>query len=284
VNLAAGIAPIVAPTVGVWVAAFGGWRAIYGVLAGGGLALLGAVAFALRESAPRTEAGGATLTVRRTLGSYARVVRHPVTMGYAVMVALLFGCLFAYVSSSSLVLIGLLGVPRRAYGLLFASTAFGLMIGSFTNARLSRRGVPHARLIAAGLVTVVACALVLLMLAVTETIGAWTLVPLVVISHVGHGIIRPNASQGALEPMPDIAGVASAVLTGVQMVTGALASGVAAWLFDGRTATAMTGTMAVCALGAAAVYALVVRRAERRYASHHAAGRAPARSVVQAAA
>jgi DHA1 family bicyclomycin/chloramphenicol resistance-like MFS transporter len=280
VNLAAGIAPIVAPTVGVWVAAFGGWRAIYGVLAAGGLVLLAAAALGLRESAPRT----GTLTVRRTLGSYARVVRHPVTMGYVAVMALLFGCLFTYVSSSSLVMIGLLGVPQRVYGFLFASTAFGLMVGSFTNARLSRRGVPHGRLIGTGLAVIALGAVLLLALAATGTLGAWTLVPLVVLSHVGHGIVRPNAAQGALEPMPDIAGVASAVLTGVQMVVGALASGLAASLFDGRSATAMGGTMAVCALGAAAVYVLVVRPAERRFASYHVAGRPPAARPISAAA
>jgi len=61
------------------------------------------------------------------------------------------------------------------------------------------------------------------------------------------------------------------VLTGLQMLVGALASGVAAALFDGRTARAMTATMVLCSLGAAAVYALVVRPAERRGAAPRAA-------------
>jgi DHA1 family bicyclomycin/chloramphenicol resistance-like MFS transporter len=49
------------------------------------------------------------------------------------------------------------------------------------------------------------------------------------------------------------------------MVVGGLASAVAASLFDGRSALAMTGTMAVCALGALGVYVVVVRPAERRF-------------------
>jgi DHA1 family bicyclomycin/chloramphenicol resistance-like MFS transporter len=261
VNLASGIAPIIAPTVGVWVATLGGWRAIYGVLAGAGVALLAAAWLALGESAPR---GGAALTLGRTLGSYARVLRHPVTIGYAWVVALNFGCLFAYVSGSSLVLIGLMGVSQRTYGVLFAMTALGLMAGSLTNARLSHRGVSHTRIIKAGMAVVVATAVALLVLATTGLLRWWLLVPLVVLSHVGQGVVRPNASQGALEPMPDIAGVASAVLTGLQMLVGALASGIAAALFDGHTARAMTATMVLCSLGAAAVYALVVRPAERR--------------------
>jgi DHA1 family bicyclomycin/chloramphenicol resistance-like MFS transporter len=85
---------------------------------------------------------------------------------------------------------------------------------------------------------------------------------------VGQGIIRPNAAQGALEPMASIAGVASAVLSGTQMLTGALASAIVAALFNGRDAIAMTGMMALCAVGSLIVYAFLVRPAERRLGAH----------------
>ena len=262
VNLAAGIAPIVAPTLGVGIAAFGGWRAIYGALAAGGAVLLTIAALRLGESLrnrPRESFG-----VRRALTGYARVLRHRATVGYALVIALNFGSLFAYVSGSSLVLIGLLGVSRRVYGLLFAVTSFGLMAGALTNARLSRRGVAHARLIAWGLVLIVGTSILLLALTLVGAIRVWSLVPLVVVGFVGQGIVRPNAVQGALEPLPEIAGVASAVVSALQMLVGALASAtVAAW-FDGRSALAVTVTMAVTAALSAAVYAAVVRPDERR--------------------
>jgi DHA1 family bicyclomycin/chloramphenicol resistance-like MFS transporter len=264
VNLASGVAPIVAPTLGVWVAAAGGgWRAIYGALGAGAAVLFVVAALCLGETAPRG-AAAPRLTVRAVAASYARVLRHRVSVGYALVVALSFGSLFAYVTGSPLVVIGLMGVSPRSYGLLFASTAFGLMIGAFTNARLLRRGVAYRRLIGAGLATVTAVTLVLLALATAGWLRVWSLVPLVVVGHVGHGVLRPNAAQGALEPLPGIAGVASAVLSALQMVAGALASAAAAAFFDGRTPRAMTGTMAVCALGAAAAYVGVVRPAERR--------------------
>jgi DHA1 family bicyclomycin/chloramphenicol resistance-like MFS transporter len=262
VNLAGGVAPVIAPTLGVAIATVGGWRAIYGALAVGGIVLFTIVALRLEESAPRRV--GATLTMRNTLGSYARMLGHPVSLGYALVVALNFGCLFAYVSGSSLVLIGLLGVTRHAYGFLFACTALGLAAGAFTSARLSRRGVPHAYLIVVGLTAIVTTALLLVGLTWAGWLRVSLLVPLAVIGFVGQGIVRPNAAQGALEPMAEIAGVASAVLSGVQMLIGALASAVVAALFDGRSALAMTGTMAVCSVAAAAVYASLVRRAERR--------------------
>jgi DHA1 family bicyclomycin/chloramphenicol resistance-like MFS transporter len=144
------------------------------------------------------------------------------------------------------------------------------MAGAFLNARLSRRGASHTRLIAAGLAAQAAIALALLALAATRVLGPAALVGLLVANNLAQGIVRPNAAQGALEPMPEIAGVASAVLTGLQMLLGAGASAIAAALFDGRSAIAMTGTMAVCATLAAAVYALVVRKAERRRPVHAA--------------
>ena len=266
VNLAGGLAPIIAPTLGVWIASLGGWRAIYGALAVGGAVLLALAALFMEESVPSGRR--AQLTVRGTLRNYARVIRHPVSMGYATVVALLFGCLFAYVSGSSLVLIGVMGVRPGVYGVLFAMTSLGLVFGSFANARLNRLGVSHTRLIEAGLITVVAVALSLLVLAVSGVLHPALLVGLIVVSHVGHAIVRANAAQGALEPMPEIAGVASAVLTGLQMVVGAVSSAVAASLFDGRSAMAMTGTMSVCALGALTVYVGVVRPAERRDQQH----------------
>ena len=267
VNLAAGLAPVIAPTVGVWIAALGGWRAIYGALAAGGTVLFALVAISFAETAPI--AARTTLTLRGTIRNYGRVIRNPLAMGNSIVVALGFGYLFAYVSGSSLVLIGVMGVSQWSYGLLFACTSLGLIAGSFANARLNRRGVSHTRLIAAGLGTIATVAFVLLVLAATRLLTAWLLVPLVVVSFVGHAIVRANAVQGALEPLPEIAGVASAVLTGLQMVFGALASAVAAALFDGRSALAMTGTMAISASAALCVYVVLVRPAERRFRAGH---------------
>jgi DHA1 family bicyclomycin/chloramphenicol resistance-like MFS transporter len=279
VNMAAGIAPIIAPTLGVLIAALGGWRAIYGALAAGGLVLLVIAARRLHETAPRHAA--AALTLRRTLSNYARVLRNPVSIGYAAVVALGFGCLFAYVSGSSLVVIGLMGASQRTYGLLFACTALGLMAGSFTNARLSRRGASHTRVITVGLTIIAATTSALVTLTLTGALRLWTFIPLLMIGNVAHGMVRPNAAQGALEPMPEIVGVASALLGGLQMVAGALASAIAASLFDGHSALAMTGTMAVCAIGALGVYLLVVRPAERQSGVRH--GGAPDPVIAESA-
>ena len=261
VNLAAGIAPIIAPTLGVAVATLGGWRAIYGALAGGGIVLTTIAALRLGESLPPTT--HERFEVRRALAGYERVLRHRVSIGYAAVIALNFGSLFAYVSGSSLVLIGILGVSRRVYGLLFAITSFGLMVGALSNARLSRQGVPHARLIAWGLGIIVVTSVMLLALTLLGAITPAVLVGLAVVGFVGQGMVRPNAVQGALEPVPESAGVASAVVSGLQMLIGGISSAIVAAWFDGRSAISVTATMAITALMSATVYRFVVLPAER---------------------
>ncbi len=259
VNLAAGLAPVIAPTLGILTAAVGGWRLIYGVLAAGGIALLGTVALRLDESLPRRMAPASDSLARR----YARVLRNPVSVGYVLVGALNFGALFAYISGSSLVLIDVLRVSRRTYGALFACTALGLVVGAWVSARLTRRGVAAERLVVVGLAAVAASAVAILTTTVAGVLSVGLLVPLAAIGTVGQGIVRPHTAQGALEPLPEIAGVASAVLSGAQMLTGALASAIVAALFDAHSSLALAAPMAACALAAVAVYVAVVRLAER---------------------
>lgn len=269
VNLAAGVAPIIAPTVGVLVVAtFGSWRSIYAVLAVGGTILFTSAATLLEETAPSNRR---VLTMRGTLVNYRRVMIHPVSAGYAAVMALTFGCLFAYVSGSSLVLIDVMGTSRRLYGALFAVGSLGLMSGSFLNARLARRGVSHTRVITIGLVIMTLTTATLLALSVTRTLNVAMLVSLLVASNVALGAVRPNAAQGVLEPMPEIVGVASAFLGGLQTTTGAASSAIAASLFDGKSANAMTGTMVLCAASALVVYRTVVHPAEKRMHAENAA-------------
>ena len=258
VNLAAGLAPVIAPTLGVVTAAAGGWRLIYGVLAAGGVTLLGVVALRLPESLPRRTAPVSESLARR----YARVLRHRVSVGYVLIGALNFGALFSCVSGSSLVLINVLHVSRRRYAALFACVALGLVAGAWISARLVRRGVAARWLLVLGIAAITTSAVVLLAATLAGALSVGLLVPLAVLGATGQGIARPHTTQGALEPLPEIAGAVSAVLSSTQMLTAALTSALVAALFDQYSSLAMTAPMAACALAAVAVYVAVVRHAE----------------------
>jgi len=94
-----------------------------------------------------------------------------------------------------------------------------------------------------------------------------TILPLLVLNSSCAGFIAPNAAQGALHPMPDIAGAASAVLNSIRMLAGAVAGLLAAFFFDGHTAHAMAELMTLFSAAACTVYFGLVRPSERRLAS-----------------
>ena len=272
INLAAGVAPVIAPTIGVLVAAVGGWRAIHGTLAAGATTLVIVAWFALDESLAPSNKDVSSYRdhLVRVRAGYARVLRERLSVGFILMATLNFGALFAYVTGSSLVLIGVLGVDKRTYGLLFACSSLGLMAGSLSNARLNRAGISHIVLVAWGMGIITSAAIAMLVLSLTGAASVWTIVPLAVFGFVGQGIVRPNVVQGALEPVPEVAGVASAIMSAVQMLTGAGVSALVSTFFDGRSAHSTSVVQLVCALASVVVFVLVVRPAERQWQARRA--------------
>ena len=255
------IAPMIAPTLGAIVLGFSGWRSIYGFLALAGLILFACVFAGFAESHPAIDASA--LQPRKLAANYARIFRHRICLGYVLVAALSFGGLFSYIASSPLVIMGVLGVSPTFYGCTFAATAFGIMAGAFLNGRLNARSLHPSTLLNFGLMLSSASALGLLAVSHCGLASVATILPLLVIHTFSFGFITPNATQGVMHPLPDIAGVASAVLGALRMFTGALAGAIVSFLFDGRTAHAMADSMTLFALAALTVYWIVVRSAER---------------------
>jgi MFS transporter, DHA1 family, multidrug resistance protein len=195
--------------------------------------------------------------------NYLRVLTHPLCLGYILVNAAAFGTLFAYVSGSSLFLINVEGMRPDQYGMVFAATSLGIMAGALLNGRLSAWGIaPHYPL-TIGLLLSAAASMSLL----TMTLAGWMplalVISLLVLANFAFGLIAPNAMQGAMQPLPQIAGAAAAATGAIQMMTGAVVSGLVATLYDEHTALTMTAQMAVCSLVALISYLLLARPAER---------------------
>jgi len=67
-----------------------------------------------------------------------------------------------------------------------------------------------------------------------------------------------------MHPLPQIAGAVGAVSGSIQMMAGAVSSGLVACLYDGRSALSMAAVMTPCSLLALTSYLLIARPAERR--------------------
>jgi len=261
VSIATMVVPTIAPSAGAALLALGGWRVIHAVLGGIGLLLLLAMLIGFTESARLDPANRLVPSV--IARNYLRVLMNPLSLGYILINAAAFGALFAYVSGSSLFLINVVGLRPGQFGVVFAATSLGIMAGAFLNGRLSTWGVAPFYPLTAGLVLAVVTATALLLMTL---VGWMPLIPVILILIVGNfafGLIAPNAMQGAMQPLPQIAGAAGAATGCIQMATAAVVSGLVALLHDQHSALSMTALMSVCSLVALAAYLLLARPAER---------------------
>ncbi len=261
------VAPMIAPTLGGWVLVAAGWRAIYGTMAVAGAVITLAIFLGMTETRPAN-----TVVARASLSSlartYMRVLRNPVCLGNALINALTFGCQFAYISGSPLLMMHVLGMSAQSFGLVFALTAFGIMSASIINGRLNARGVSPHKLLRTGLILSSSTALLVTIMVFTGYLPLWLLIPILMLNTFSFGMIAPNASHAAIEPVPEMAGVASGIISSIMMGTGAAAGALVTFLYDGHTGRAMGGVMLGCTLSALAIYLFWVRG--RQPATHPA--------------
>ena len=98
----------------------------------------------------------------------------------------------------------------------------------------------------------------MLALNATGLLGVPVSVVLLVLNAFACGLAFPNATHGAIDPFPDMAGVASALNGALRMAGGALSSALMAALYDG-SARAMATGIAAFGLASLGLWALRIR-------------------------
>ena len=177
------------------------------------------------------------------VGRYAAVFRSRRTLGYAAINAMGSGALFSFIGTSSLVLMGQMGLSAQAFGLTFALTSSGILTGSMLNNFLARRGVGARTPIMVGLLLAPVAAAVSSSFLIAGFATAWTYVPFIMLGGFSRGLITSNATFAALEPVPAHAGAAAALLGCSQTACAGLAGMLVAALFPAFGALAVTASM-----------------------------------------
>jgi len=251
--LVMGVAPILAPLIGGYVAAWFGWRAIFWFLALIGLAaLLLCMAF-LKESLPEERRRRVPLLA--VLRSYASLLANARFMGVALASGCAISGMFAYIVGSPFVFIELNGVAPEHYGWLFGAAALGFVAVSQVSAGLAHRfgrEVVFTLTIAA----IAACGILLILL-------TWLAAPFfagyaMIFLYISLlGIALPLGTIIAITPFGHMAGTASALLGTLQFGMGAVSGGLISFLHDG---TAMPMAVTIGIAGSAALVARISLR------------------------
>lgn len=250
--LVMGVAPILAPLMGGYVAAWFGWRAIFWFLALIGLATLVLCAFLLGETLP--EARRRRVSFLEVLRSYASLLANRRFMGAALASGFAIAGMFAYIAGSPFVFITLNGMATEHYGWLFGGAAAGFIVFSQVSAGLAAR-MSRERLFNLTIAAVAACGLGLVLL---TALGAPFLTQYAMIFlYVSLlGIALPLGTIITITPFPHMAGTASALVGTLQFGMGAVAGTLISVLHDG-TALPMALTIGLAGSAALAVRVLL---------------------------
>lgn len=257
VSLVFSVAPLIAPTLGAGILAFGNWRTIFFtlVVVGASVTLLASLGF--RESHPRDMRR--SLKPATIIAGYRRALMHPMCAGFSVIGGTTFAGLFAYVNTSPLLFMQGFGVSKAGFAGLFAITASGVIFGSTINTWLLNRHAKPRTVLDVTLCLLLCVAIALVAVSLAGASSPLVVAALVMVYISTFGLVFPNVVHESIHPLPEIAGVASAVVQSIQMLFGAIGGLAAAALYRDGSPLSIGLVMAVGAICALALYRIWLR-------------------------
>jgi DHA1 family bicyclomycin/chloramphenicol resistance-like MFS transporter len=238
------LVPVLAPNIGQAILLFAPWQAIFLVLAGYALLMLGWSWMRLPETLhPEFRR---SLDWRATTSAMAQTIRDPLSRGYTLAMTISFSALIAYISSIQQIVFDAFH-EGRYIGLVFACIAAPMALASWLNSRFvgrfGLRRVGHTAAAALAVVTALHAAVALA--------GHETLTTFIVLQGLTMGCFAftsSNLGTLAMENMAPIAGTASSVQGVVGTVGAALLGFLIGQAFDGTVRPFLIG-VALCASG-----------------------------------
>jgi DHA1 family bicyclomycin/chloramphenicol resistance-like MFS transporter len=201
-----GLVPAVAPVIGGILQDLYGWRSTFIASLVFALGMAAAIVLVMPETLrTRSPEKLSLLAIVRGFGVLLQNRSYRVYVG---LTALAYAGLFAFISGSSFVLIGIYGLSPRDYGLSFGFGVLGFLLGTIIAQRLvGKRGMDGV--IALGVGCLAAGGLIMLVALASGIGGAFGVVIPWAIYAAGVGLTMPQAQASAMMPFPDRAGAAS---------------------------------------------------------------------------
>lgn len=210
------ISPAVSPLIGGAIAALGGWRAIFAVLAAAGFLAALASIFLIGETGGRNSAGSRFSLAQ----SYAQLTRNRRFLRYAGAIACSSCALYIFLSGSAFLLIDRYGLGAEEAGLCYFLIAVAGIGGTFLVGTLERRRGAFR----IGLGCICGGGAAMLMLALAGSHGPVALIAPMMLAGVGAGIAAPAGMAGAMRAEEGLGGTAASLAGALQMLVSGVAT------------------------------------------------------------
>jgi MFS transporter, DHA1 family, multidrug resistance protein len=257
ITMAMVAAPMVAPAFGGLLADLSGWRSVF--LAGAAVGVL--ILLAVRAELAETARGVGEASPWAHGRSFARLLRSPAFLGYALQGAFSIAVFFCFLAAAPYLMVKVMGRPASEYGLMFVLVSGAFMVGNFAAARLTPR-VGSDRMILAGSVGSLAGALLMLGLLLAGSWSPWSVFLPTSLGAFAQGLAVPNTQAAFISVDPQAAGTASGLGGFLQMGTAAVAAQVVGSIQDG-TPYPMAIGMTFCAAAALTAALVALRHGAR---------------------
>jgi DHA1 family bicyclomycin/chloramphenicol resistance-like MFS transporter len=241
-----GLAPAIAPVMGGWMHVAFGWRSVFYFLAAFGAAMIVLCLRALPESLPREQRHAFHPGVISR--NYLKVLGNKQFVLLSLVVGLAFGGLSLYIGAAANFILEILRLPETAFGWLFIPLISGMVLGSIWAGKQSSR-ITQGKMMWIGFGCMLTGALANVgynaLLSTPQV--PWVVLPLAVYTF-GLAVAMPAIQVQALALFPDNRGLASSMISFIQMMSFALVSGLLAPLLFGSALKLACGVLAGLAL------------------------------------
>lgn len=216
-----GVSPLLAPTLGGFIATEMGWKWIFIMLIILAVFVAALVYFFLPDG--RKPDPTVSLKVKPMVSTFLGVLRNPQFYTYAVSGALSFTSLLLYVGGSPVIFMEIFHVSPKAYGGIFALLSVGFIGSNQINILLLRK-YSSDHLLKVSLACQVITSIIFLVGSWYGWYGLTSTIVLFFICLSCLGLTYPNASALALAPFSRNAGSASALIGFLQIGLASIAS------------------------------------------------------------
>lgn len=243
--LVMGVAPILAPMLGGLILQNFGWSFIFFFLAAYALLILVFAGFFLKE----THSGDSNVSLlpKQVLIQYNKVLKNRGFFIYGIAGSVAMAAMFTYISGSPFVVRKVLQFDEIYFGWIFGANALGYISASQINRRLLKSyATQHIAQRVSIVFGILSIGLILQVIMNLPSMYLFIVNLFLFLSCLG--FINPNMQALALAPFTKNAGVASALVGGLRMLSGVVASLLISLLHDG-TALPMGLLMGVSGLG-----------------------------------
>ena len=216
-----GVSPLLAPTIGGYLAVHSGWASVFFVLAAIAATILTVVIFKLPES----HKGDIEHVLRPMpiIRNYLSILREPQFYTYAISGAIGFSALFVYLAASPSIFMEFFGVSEQTYGWIFAFIAMGIVGMSQVNVLLIKK-FSNEKILFSSLLTLSVASFIFLICSYLGLYNLYSVVGTMFVFLCCIGLSNPNSAALSMAPFGSKAGSAAAMLGFLQMSAGAIVS------------------------------------------------------------